>query len=132
MINEKCTPIIFFSISGALGFLVDALMLYALKDFLGLFVSRLLSFMLAVFVTWQFNRNITFYKRNSNLTCVNEFISYFSLMILGGLVNLLVYVGLVVFCDYISEHIIFGVAAGSAFGMIVNFTTSRWLFSLGK
>lgn len=85
--------------------------------------------MLAVFVTWQFNRNITFYKKNSNLTCVNEFISYFSLMILGGLVNILVYSGLVFFCDYISEHIIFGVAAGSAAGMVVNFNTSRWLLT---
>ncbi|WP_280174532.1 hypothetical protein [Pantoea rodasii] len=45
-----------------LGFLIDAGALYLAKPFVGIYFGRLISFFLAVMVTWLFNRNVTFKK----------------------------------------------------------------------
>lgn len=114
-----------FGVSGVLGFVVDAGVLYVLQPELGPFVARGFSFASAVFTTWVFNRSITFGKRHSGLNRHSEFISYFVLMLAGGVVNYTVYVWLVLSYQLVAEKLLIGVAAGSLAGMCVNYATSR-------
>lgn len=116
-----------FGVSGVLGFIVDTAVLYALRSHLGLFGARLFSFVAAVFVTWAFNRRVTFSKRQSGLRRENEFLAYFVLMLGGGVVNYSLYAWLVVSYAVVVQYPVVGVAAGSLAGMLVNLATARLL-----
>jgi putative flippase GtrA len=116
-----------FGVSGILGFVVDAAVLYALKGFFGLYAARLVSFFFAVNVTWLFNRFVTFRTRKSNQPATMELLIYFCLMLIGGVVNYSVYAVLVYKNALVSMYPVFGVAAGSLAGMSVNFLLSRFV-----
>lgn len=120
-----------FAVAGALGFVVDAGVLYLLKGMLGLYVARGVSFLCAVLATWLFNRSITFGTSRSGHTRKNEFLIYLSLMVIGGSINYIIYALLIANYSFIATHPIIGIAVGSAAGMFVNLTTSRlFLFRL--
>lgn len=117
----------FFGLVGTIGFLVDITILYSLAGLIGLFYGRVVSFLAAVFVTWLLNRRWTFKSRNSGLRNCNEFVVYLALMFVGGLVNYGVYVYLVVAYKLVQQHPVMGVAVGSLMGMLINFSSSRFL-----
>lgn len=117
----------FFGLGGVVGFLVDAGVLYALRQTLGLFGARGCSFLAAVLATWVFNRSITFKHRRSGLDAGSEFVTYFALMLFGGAINYGVYAWLVVSYEIVFEMPVIGVAVGSLAGMAVNLATSRLL-----
>lgn len=117
----------FFGIAGVLGFLTDAGTLYLVKPFTGVYFGRLLSFFLAVIVTWLFNRNITFKENSVHMNLISEFLHYLSLMVVGGTINLGVYYLLVASVDQIREWPVIAVAVGSIAGMVANFISSRYL-----
>jgi len=119
--------IIFFGVSGVFGFLVDASILYLLSPFIGPVAARVISFSAAVITTWIINRNITFNESKSGMPVWSEFLSYLSIMIVGGVVNYFVYL-LLLFCNsFVSKYPVAGVAAGSLAGMGVNFVNARLL-----
>lgn len=119
--------VLFFAISGGLGFLVDTAVLYLLIDSLGPYIARCFSFVSAVLFTWLFNRSITFKGKSSNMKPRAEFLSYLVLMLGGGAVNYGLYSWLVSAYKLVSEHPVIGVAAGSIAGMFVNLATSKFL-----
>ena len=119
---------IFFGVAGVIGFAVDTQILYLLKTSMGLYGARVASFVCAVFVTWNFNRLITFRHFDSGLKKRNEFFAYFLLMLGGGFVNYLVYAVLVTYSAGASQSPIIAVAAGSLSGMIVNYFSSLYLY----
>lgn len=116
-----------FAVAGVVGLLVDIAVLYALRDLLGPFYGRAVSFFAAVVATWLVNRSVTFHNRRSGLSLISEFTAYFTLMLVGGAVNYATYSALVVGVELVSRHLFLGVAAGSLAGMLVNFLTSRFL-----
>jgi putative flippase GtrA len=73
-----------FGVVGFIGFLADCIVLYIFKDWLGLYFVRILSFICAVFVTWNLNRIITFKNYDSGKSKIAEFLTYFSYMLAGG------------------------------------------------
>jgi putative flippase GtrA len=115
-----------FGISGTIAFVVDALVLYLLKSFLGLYIGRAVSFFCGVVTTWLINRNITFKERVSGISLFKEFLSYFSLMIFGGIVNFSFYSWLVTHFSLFTQHPVFAVAGGALSGMGVNWINSRF------
>jgi putative flippase GtrA len=117
----------FFGISGVIGFLVDTSVLYLLRGYWGPFIARGFSFFAAVFVTWLFNRAITFKKKRSGMKPQNEFLSYFLLMLGGGVINYGLYSWLITEYKIVLENPIIGIAAGSIAGMVVNIATSRFI-----
>ncbi|KIC86783.1 GtrA family protein [Pantoea agglomerans] len=119
--------LLFFGVAGVLGFLTDAGALYLVKPFIGVYFGRLVSFFLAVIVTWLFNRNITFKDNSASMNLISEFLHYLSLMVVGGTINLGVYYLLVGSVDQIRQWPIIAVAVGSIAGMVVNFISSRYL-----
>lgn len=116
----------FFGLAGTFGFLVDALMLYFLIPFFGLFYARVFSFLTAVLATWVLNRNLAFRTKSSNLSVTREFMSYLGLMLAGGMVNYGIYVWLIVAFHFVFLHPVLGVALGSLAGMTVNFASARF------
>ncbi len=114
-----------FGAVGAVGFVVDTLVLYAVRAWTGIYLGRVFSFLCAAYATWQLNRRITFRRRRSALTRSREWMYYLTLMIAGGSFNLGVYFLLVSL--FPAMPLIVGVAAGSLSGMGCNFLTSRFL-----
>jgi len=116
-----------FAVAGVLGLIVDIAVLYALRDLIGPFYGRAVSFVAAVMATWLVNRSFTFRGRHSGMSWRREFTAYLTLMLAGGVVNYAAYSALVLGFDVVRQHLFLGVAAGSLAGMAVNFMTSRYL-----
>jgi len=116
----------FFGVAGVLGFLTDAGVLYLAKPFFGVYFGRLISFFLAVIVTWLFNRNLTFKKNSVHVSLVAEFLHYLSLMIIGGCINLGTYYLMISSIEWMREWPVTAVAVGSVAGMLANFISSKY------
>ena len=119
--------LLLFALAGALAFLVDTAVLYALKGALGLVLARVVSFITATVVTWLINRRFTFAGHASQLGLRREFSRYTLMVLAGGLVNYFTYLVLVLQHPVVAAHPVLGVAAGSVAGMLVNFLLLRTL-----
>jgi putative flippase GtrA len=126
---ESYRQFIRFLIVGALGFVVDVGVLYlALHVGFGYFSGRAISFLCAVLVTWQINRQFTFTKR-SKIPVLNEALRYLAAMALGGFVNYAAYTATVLMARDIPLLPLLAVAIGSIAGLLVNFfSAKRWVF----
>lgn len=121
------TQFLRFAVGGAIGFVADAGMLYLMIALgLGYFGGRLVSFVFAVWVTWQFNRRFTFRAR-TDIPVWREFLHYFVAMLGGGAVNYAAYSATVVLLPPSNLLPLIGVAVGAIAGMAVNFATAKWL-----
>ena len=115
-----------FAIGGTLGFIVDASLLQLMVKLGGAdpFAARVISVLVAIVCTWQYNRHITFVARRSP-----RWLAEFGRYLLGngaGLcVNYLAYVLLLVWLPSLRESPWPGVAAGAVAGMLVNFAAAR-------
>lgn len=120
-----------FGVAGVAGLLVD-LGVLALARSAGLdpYSARVVSFLCAVFATWQINRRYTFHPAGMSLW--TEWWRYLLAMSGGGLVNFAAY-SAIVWCfpgvPYIDS---WGVCAGSLSGMAVNFIGARWFVFQSK
>jgi len=121
--------LVLFGISGCIGFVVDVAILYLLMGFLGLYGARVISFICAVYVTWSFNRLLTFKNYDSGMHQKSEFLAYLGLMLCGGAINYAIYASLVTCSDQVHEFPIIGVALGTSVSMFVNYASSSFLFS---
>ena len=117
--------IFLFILGGSLGFLVDASVLDLTKDFFGLYLGRFISFPFAVCTTYLFNTNITF-RRKFSAPLNYQFIKYFSIMIIGGAVNLLIYFFLIFNYPFFESFSTLSLAVGSLSGMLFNFYSSKF------
>lgn len=116
-----------FLFVGAIGFVIDSSLLYLLKNELGLYMSRAISFFCAVITTWALNRVITFKNAKSGLPGWQEFLHYFKFMLIGGCVNYLTYVAAISFIPEVKSAPVFAVALGSLSGLFINYITSKYL-----
>lgn len=115
-----------FSIVGAVGFLVDASILYAILhgSSLGPYSSRVFSYLIAATTTWYLNRIFTF-KGLSNSPPRQQWAKFVFVNVFGGAVNYGVFAILIALkTQYLSEPIL-AVAIGSIAGLVFNFTLSR-------
>ncbi|WP_312240045.1 GtrA family protein [Pantoea sp.] len=127
MIMKVIKELFLFGIAGVIGFVVDAGVLYLLKPVLGIYAGRIVSFFMAVLMTWIFNRNVTFRQCSAGRGLMAEFVHYLSLMIVGGAINLGVYYLLIGHYALFHQWPVAAVAAGSVAGMAANFLSSRFL-----
>ncbi|HQT81742.1 MAG: hypothetical protein B7Z60_09715 [Ferrovum sp. 37-45-19] len=121
---------LFFILAGSCGFVVDAGVVTVLHKWCGagLISAKVISFFLAVTVTWWINRTYTFRKTlEKNLFL--EWIHYFSANIIGAIINNGLYVFLVILFAFPKEYPVVAVAAGSLGGMVFNYFASKtWVF----
>jgi putative flippase GtrA len=118
-----------FAIAGAIGFVVDAGVLYvALACGLGLFAGRGVSFMAAVSVTWCINRQHTFRERADRSAWV-EWWRYLLSMLGGASVNYATYSAVVLTVHRWQLVPLIAVACGSVAGLFINFFAAKlWAF----
>ncbi|NHZ89367.1 GtrA family protein [Massilia sp. CCM 8733] len=114
-----------FGAAGVAGLLVD-LGVLALARSAGLdpYAGRVLSFLCAVFATWQINRRYTFHPAGISLW--TEWWRYLLAMSGGGAVNFATYSAIVWLFSGVPHIPYWGVCAGSLAGMAVNFVGARW------
>lgn len=116
-----------FIMVGAVGFVVDSSLLYLLKNELGLFAARGVSFFFAVITTWSLNRLITFKDVRSGLSAWKEFIHYLKFMMIGGCINYLTYAAAISLSSQVKSYPVIAVALGSISGLFINYFTSKYL-----
>jgi putative flippase GtrA len=127
--------ILFFAISGVIGFVVDAgIVQFLVREWqVNPYEARLVSFLCAATTTWAFNRKITFAGRGSGGSRRRQLIRYIAAMAGGFALNYGAYAAGVASFAVVREWPAIGVAAGSIAGAIVNFLSSKyWIFRAPK
>lgn len=117
-----------FSIVGTAGFIVDALVLYALlaTTALGPMAARVPSFLCAATTTWALNRRWTFADRRDEQQ-LRQWTAYTLAMICGVLVNYGCYALLVFVLPDVLVAPLIALAGGSVAGLVVNYTLAHRL-----
>ena len=127
--------ILFFAISGVIGFVVDAgIVQFLVREWqVNPYEARLVSFLCAATTTWAFNRKITFAGRGSGGSRRRQLIRYIIAMAGGFALNYGAYAACVATFALVREWPAIGVAAGSIAGAVVNFLSSKyWIFRVPK
>lgn len=115
-----------FAFAGVAGLAVDVAVLYlALAAGFGPYSGRVLSFLCAVFATWQINRRYTF-AAAAGTSLWREWWLYLMAMMGGGLVNYAAYSGAIAFGPQLPLWPMAAVAFGSLAGMAVNFASAKF------
>lgn len=121
-----------FCIAGTLGFVADVTVLWLVLDSLGLYLGRIVSFTVAVTVTWIVNRQIAFRDRRST-ALLREWCRYVAANASGAVANYGTYAVMVATLPFVAANPTLGVAAGSIAGLVLNFTASHLLvFGRGR
>ncbi len=114
---------------GTIGFATDAAVLTLLVQHLdaNAYAARLLSFVVAMTVTWALNRAFTF--RTAQPMSVREWLQYAALMALGAAINYGVFAAAYAAWPPARHMPWLAVAAGSLAAMFANFFSMRMLFT---
>ena len=132
---ELRREILFFAISGVVGFVVDAgIVQFLVREWaVNPYEARLVSFLCAATTTWAFNRKITFAGKGNRGSRRRQLIRYIVAMAGGFALNYGAYAACVASFAIVSEWPAIGVAAGSIAGAVVNFLSSKyWIFRVPK
>lgn len=115
-----------FALIGAVGFIVDGGILTALHSFAGFSATkaRLVSFPVAVTLTWYLNRRRTF-RQQKDQNSSREWARYAAVNSVGALLNLLVFLGLVHQWQSLSEFPIVPLAIAAGVALVFNFAGSK-------
>lgn len=113
----------YFGIVGTVGFIVDTLILLFLVYILQLpiYFARFISFIIAVFITWLLNRNLTFKNVNKKHKKSKEFFYYLATQSTGALINFIIFFVLVYLTTYFHNNLIFSMAIASIVALFFNF-----------
>lgn len=118
-----------FALVGVIGLAVDVTLLAILREPIGIYAARIVSFFGAATATWILNRSFTFADRSAGVHIFSEYVRYLGLMLSGGLVNLAAYSLLASRFSQAPLWLSAYVCIGSLLGMVVNFMgASKWLF----
>ena len=114
-----------FGFVGVAGFVTDTAVVYATRDWAGLYVAGTLAYGVAVTVTWWLNRVWTF-RGVSNIGPVHRQWMKFALANIPGLcLNLGTYFALVATVPLCAAIPVIAIFAGALAGMSSNFLLSR-------
>ncbi|WP_371437452.1 GtrA family protein [Polaromonas sp.] len=115
-----------FGLAGVAGLIVDVSVLYLAAPVLGWYAARVLSFVAAATATWALNRRYAFPERESGISLGREYLRYLLTMLGGAAVNYAVYVATLHWLHGAWVPAL-GVALGSCVGLVLNFTSARYL-----
>ena len=120
---------------GGVGFMVDGGILwgltigYLVHDHVNPYFARLVSFSIAVTVTWALHRFWTFGGRvhGGKISMIGrQYMGYFALQLIAGTVNYGIYAGVIGVYGTAEATIMLGFAVGSAIGLFINYVGAKW------
>ncbi|MDX3925650.1 MAG: GtrA family protein [Shinella sp.] len=116
-----------FAVIGSLGFLFEAIGIALLSStgLLGAGTARLVTFPLAVVLTWLLNRSWTF--RSTDKRRIQQLLTYGGVQAAGGLANLGVYLLVLRLTQGMPHNFFPALCAGSAAGLLLTFAGSKTL-----
>ena len=122
-----------FAVIGGIGFVVDASVLAALHHGLQFDIvwSRVVSFAIAVTVTWYLNRHNTFSDRKDD-RAGREWGRYAAVNTFGAALNMAIFFSLVFQFEALRKMPLIPLAIASAVVMVVNFLASKHLAFTGN
>lgn len=114
-----------FAIVGTIGFCVDATVLLIFVNilFFEIYIARIISFIIAVFVTWILNRVFTFGK--SKYSKKREYSYYFIVQSIGAILNYIIFIALVKSVEFFEEYLIVPLGIASIIAMFFNFVVMK-------
>lgn len=124
---KKYRSFLLFGCAGVLGYVVDLTITLLFGPLLGKYLARIPAFLGASFITWLFNRSITFKERKVKKSLLIEWLHYVSLMLVGLTINYTVYIIVVHIIPTSIVNTAIAVACGSIAGMSMNFLSSSKL-----
>ena len=114
-----------FGTVGTAGFLVDTAVVYAMRDWAGLYVAGFVAYLVAVATTWWLNRVWTFRGLGGAGRKHHQFAKFVVATLPGLCLNLGSYFVLVATIPVCATHPVIAIAAGAIAGMFANFALSR-------
>ena len=126
LLSNFYKKILFFALSGSIGFIVDFTLLFTLRYFFPLESLRLFTMLASIITTWLLNRSYTFkfYNKKSFI----EFILYLSSISIGALMNYLSFM----YIFYETKFILLSFVIGSFSGFFVNFLLANKIYTYLK
>jgi putative flippase GtrA len=115
-----------FGTVGVFGFVVDATVVYATRQWLGLYGAGMLSFVVAASANWALNRVWTFRGMGSG-PAHRQWARFMAANLAGFVLNRGAYVALIATSPLCADRPVLAVAAGAIAGMFANFFLSRRL-----
>lgn len=130
-VKKRIKQILSFGLVGTIGYLADASITVLFGSLLGVYGARVPAFAVAVTATWYLNRIFTFGRGSSRHTSlVREYGHYVSVMLVGLIVNYVVFAISVTLIREYSYGIFLSVGIGSLSGMVVNyFFSHRFIYT---
>jgi putative flippase GtrA len=117
-----------FCFVGGIGFVVDAGTLTLMTRYGGLdpIVARLISmFVFGMTTTWLLNRSLTF-RAQSGGPLFAEYLRFAAANAVGNSINFGIHAGLVETVQVVHDFPVLGAMAGTAVGLVFNFTSSKY------
>jgi len=130
--DARVRKLLYFVFVGGVGFVVDGGVLTLLSQFFefDIYLSRLWSFSTATLITWRLNRTLTFqHDADPSMQKRVEYGRYLLVQTSGALANLAVFSLIIEIHQPMKAIPIVPLFIGAIFGLIINFTGSRyWVF----
>lgn len=122
-----------FFVVGGIGFVVDASILALLVHGYGWgdYTARVVSFAVAVTVTWALNRTYAFADQRSG-NRRSEYTRYLFVQGTGMAINFLIYALCIVSSELMDRWPVLALAVGSAVALIFNYAGSRMFVFTGR
>ena len=114
-----------FGTVGVIGFVVDTAVVYAMRDWAGLYVAGTAAYAVAVTTTWWLNRVWTFRSAGNGGPMHHQWLKFVVANLPGLCLNLGTYFVLVAFVPLCITYPVIAIGAGAIAGMFANFALSR-------
>lgn len=118
---------------GVVGFILDAGVLTYFTTYWNWepWIARAPSFATAVCATWLLNRRYSFSVRTRRTW--GEGAKYSAIQIIGALINLAIFAGLITYSSFLRNTLIIALAIGACGGLAFNFlATHLWLYRTAR